>query len=195
MRYRPYRQPGMSAIWVLIGVNLLIFFAEYFLDPTGQILTRFALTPSEVGSQPWTILTYMFLHASWIHVIFNMLALYFLGTFAIYVIGENAFLITYFVGGIVSGLFVLLLAPVFHTFSVVGASGAVFALGGLLMVLRPNIRVVMFPIPIEIPLWISILINFFIVAINPGVSWQGHLGGIIYGAAVGYFYRRREFRR
>ena len=96
---------------------------------------------------------------------------------------------------IVGGLFVLLFAQFFPTYAVVGASGAIFALGGLLMVLRPNIKVMMFPVPVEIPLWISILINFVIVAVNPGVSWEGHLGGIVYGAAVGYFYRRREFRR
>jgi membrane associated rhomboid family serine protease len=194
MSIRRYRQPGINPIWVLIGVNFLIFLAEQF-DSQNLIIARFALFPSEIGSQPWTLVTYMFLHASWLHVIFNMIALYFLGTFTMYVIGETAFLVTYFVGGIVGGLFVLLFAQFFPTGGVVGASGAVFALGGLLMVLRPSIKVIMFPIPVEIPLWIAILINFVFVAVNPGVSWEGHLGGIVYGAAVGYFYRRREFRR
>jgi membrane associated rhomboid family serine protease len=194
MGYRRNTTSGVSPIWVLIGVNFLIFLAQQF-DSQNSILFRFALIPSEIGSQPWTLITYMFLHANWVHIIFNMIALYFLGTFTIYVIGETAFLVTYFVGGIVSGLVILLFAQFLNTGAVVGASGAIFALGGLLMVLRPNIRVMMFPIPVEIPLWISILISFVIVAFNPGVSWEGHLGGIVYGAAIGYLYKRREFRR
>jgi uncharacterized protein len=194
MGYRRYSQSGISPIWVLIGVNFLIFIATYF-DSQNSIFARFALDPSQVGSQPWTLVTYMFLHANWVHIIFNMISLYFLGTFTIYVIGETAFLVVYFMGGIVSGLIILLFAQFINTGIVVGASGAIFAMGGLLMVLRPNIRVMMFPIPVEIPLWISILISFVIVAFNPGVSWEGHLGGIVYGAAVGYFYKRREFRR
>jgi membrane associated rhomboid family serine protease len=194
MGYRRYTTSGISPIWVLIGVNFLIFLAQQF-DSQNSILFRFALIPSEIGSQPWTLVTYMFLHANWVHIIFNMIALYFLGTFTIYVIGETAFLVTYFVGGIVSGLVILLFAQFINMGAVVGASGAIFALGGLLMVLRPNIRVMMFPIPVEIPLWISILISFVIVAFNPGVSWEGHLGGIVYGAAIGYLYKRREFRR
>jgi uncharacterized protein len=194
MGYRRYNQSGISPIWVLIGVNFLIFIATYF-DSQNSIFARFALDPLQVGSQPWTLVTYMFLHANWVHIIFNMIALYFLGTFTIYVIGETAFLVVYFMGGIVSGLIILLFAQFINTGIVVGASGAIIAMGGLLMVLRPNIRVMMFPIPVEIPLWISILISFVIVAFNPGVSWEGHLGGIVYGAAVGYFYKRREFRR
>jgi membrane associated rhomboid family serine protease len=194
MGYRRYRQPGINPVWILIGVNVLIFLASQF-DPQNLIFARFALIPSQIGSQPWTLVTYMFLHASWTHIIFNMISLYFLGTFTIYVVGETAFLVSYFIGGIVSGLFVLLFNPIFPEGAVVGASGAIFALGGLLMVLRPNIKVMMFPLPIEIPLWVAILINFLFVAFIPGVSWEGHLGGIVYGAAIGYFYRRREFRR
>jgi membrane associated rhomboid family serine protease len=196
MSYRPYRRPGISPIWVLIGVNLVIFIAS-LLDHQGLIISRFALIPANLRDQPWTILTYMFLHGSIWHILFNMVALYFLGTFSIYLIGETAFLITYFVGGIMGGLLYVVLAPLLGTsFSiVVGASGAIFALGGLLMVMRPNLKVVMFPIPIEMPLWVSILINFVLVVFNVAVAWEAHLGGLILGAAVGYYYRRRESRR
>jgi membrane associated rhomboid family serine protease len=196
MSYRPYRRPGISPIWVLIGVNLVIFIAS-LIDQQGLIISRFALIPANLRDQPWTILTYMFLHGSIWHILFNMVALYFLGTFSIYLIGETAFLVTYFVGGIMGGLLYVVLSPLLGTsFSiVVGASGAIFALGGLLMVMRPNLKVVMFPIPIEMPLWVSILINFVLVVFNVAVAWEAHLGGLILGAAVGYYYRRRESRR
>ncbi len=151
--------------------------------------------------QPWTLVTYMFLHAGWYHIIFNMIALYFFGSFTLQLVGETTFLTTYFVGGIFGALVYLLFSyiplPYFEQSaysSVVGASGAIYSLGGLLIVMRPNIRVVTFPIPIPMPLWIAILIGFLLVAFNPGIAWQAHLGGILYGAAIGYYFRQRELR-
>jgi membrane associated rhomboid family serine protease len=198
--YRSNRGFNLNPLWVLIGVNLVIFVTT-LLDSHGLIFTRFALVPSEIGQQPWTLVTYMFLHAGWSHIIFNMITLYFFGTFTLQLVGETAFLTTFFVGGIFGGLFFILFSYIPLDYfqmtsfsSVVGASGAIYALGGLLMVMRPNTRVVTFPIPIPMPLWIAILIGFLLVAFNPGIAWQAHLGGIIYGALVGYYFRQREGR-
>jgi membrane associated rhomboid family serine protease len=192
---RTNRRSGINPIWVLIGVTVVIFIAE--LINQNSIFQRFGLVPAEVGQQPWTIFTYIFVHAGWSHIIFNMITLYFFGTFAMALIGETAFLTTYFIGGIAGGLvYIALSALMGNSYSlVVGASGAIYALGGLLMVLRPNTRVITFPIPIPMPLWIAILIGFVLVSFMPGVAWQAHLGGLIYGAAVGYYFRRRELRR
>ncbi len=63
------------------------------------------------------------------------------------------------------------------------------------MMLRPNTRVYTFPIPIPMPLWIAVLVGFVLVTFFPGVAWQAHLGGMVYGLAVGYYYRQRETRR
>jgi uncharacterized protein len=197
MSYRRYRRAGINPIWVIIGVNIVIFLVSLPLfDPRGIIDSSFALHPATLGEKPWTIFSYMFLHASWPHIIFNLLTFYFFGTFTIALIGETAFLITYFVGGIAGGLVYFLLSfPLGYGAGVVGASGAIYALGGLLMVMRPNTRVYTFPIPIPMPLWIAILVGFVLVSFFPGVAWQAHLGGIAYGAAIGYYYRRREMRR
>jgi membrane associated rhomboid family serine protease len=195
MSYRPYRRRGINPIWVIIGVNVVIFLATLINETA--IYTQFGLVPLDVIQRPWTIFTYMFVHASFVHIIFNMLTFYFFGTFTMALIGETAFLLTYFVGGIVGGLFFFLLAfPLgYEGATAVGASGAIYALGGLLMVMRPNTRVYTFPIPIPMPLWIAILVGFVLVSFFPGVAWQAHLGGIVYGAAIGYYYRRREMRR
>ena len=195
MSYRPYRRRGINPIWVIIGVNVVIFLATLINETA--IYRQFGLVPLDVIQRPWTIFTYMFIHASFVHIIFNMLTFYFFGTFTMALIGETAFLLTYFVGGIVGGLFFFLLAfPLgYEGATAVGASGAIYALGGLLMVMRPNTRVYTFPIPIPMPLWIAILVGFVLVSFFPGVAWQAHLGGIVYGAAIGYYYRRREMRR
>jgi uncharacterized protein len=198
MSYGRNRGLNINPIWVIIGVCVVIFLFSNF-DQRNLIENRFALIPAFIGQQPWTLLTYMFLHGGVWHLLFNMLTLYFFGTFAIALVGETAFLTTYFVGGIVGGLTYLLFSfapiPYFQNsqyIAVVGASGAIYALGGLLIVMRPNTRVVAFPIPIPMPLWVAILIGFVLVLLYPNVAWQAHLGGIIYGAAVGYYFRRRE---
>jgi membrane associated rhomboid family serine protease len=199
MSYRPYRKSGINPIWILIIVNFVVFIATLIGNSQipNPIYARFALVPATIGQEPWTILTYMFVHAGWSHIIFNMITLYFFGTFAMALVGETAFLTTYFVGGIVGGLVFIALAPIVGASNsiVVGASGAIYALGGLLMVMRPNTRVITFPIPIPMPLWIAILIGFVLVSFYPGVAWQAHLGGLIYGAAVGFYFRSREYRR
>jgi uncharacterized protein len=195
MRYQPPRRSGISPIWVILGVNVMVFLATQI--DQNIINQRFGLIPQSLVQHPWTIFTYMFVHANYGHIISNMLTLYFFGTFALALVGEGAFLITYFVGGLMGGLFYFLFANLFgNPFSIlVGASGAVYALGGLLLVMRPNARVIAFPIPIPMPLWIAILVGFLIVSFIPGVAWQAHLGGILFGAAMGYYFRRREFRR
>jgi uncharacterized protein len=198
MSYGRNRGFNLNPIWVIIGVCVVIYLFSA-ISQSYLIERRFALIPSEISQQPWTLLTYMFLHGSIWHIAFNMLTLYFFGSFAMALVGETSFLTTYFVGGIMGGLafwlFSFIPIPYFQQTQhvmVVGASGAIYALGGLLIVMRPNTRVVTFPIPIPMPLWIAILVGFALVAFNPGVAWQAHLGGILYGAAVGFYFRRKE---
>ena len=111
-------------------------------------------------------------------------------------LGTTKFLIIYFAGGILGSIAYLLLA--FSNLPAVGASGAIFALGGVLAVMRPQLRVIVFPIPTPIPLWIAIIGIFVIFTILPIVSilssfaWQAHLGGMALGLVAGYFLRRRE---
>jgi len=195
MGYRRYSGFNLNPIWIIVIVNVLVFVAS--LIDQNAIFLRFGLIPANFTSSPWTVFTYMFVHANWSHIFFNMLTLYFFGSFALSLVGETSFLITYFVGGIVGGLFYYAIATLMgNSMSIlVGASGAIYALGGLLLVMRPNARVITFPIPVPMPLWIAILVGFLIVAFLPGVAWEAHLGGILYGAAVGLYFRRREFRR
>jgi len=192
MQYRPARRSTINPIWVILAVNVMVFLATLF--DREIIFFRFGLIPYDMVHSPWTVFTYMFVHASWGHIISNMLTLYFFGTFAMSLVGEGFFLLTYFVGGIMGGLlFYFLSVLTGHTISIlVGASGAIYALGGLLLVMRPQAKVFVFPIPVPVPLWISILVGFLIVSFIPGVAWEAHLGGLIFGAVIGFFFRRRE---
>jgi len=151
-------------------------------------------------SQPWTIVTNLFVHGNIWHLIFNMLTLYFFGTFLIRLIGIRDFLIIYFGGGILGNIFFMFFAilrdsifmdPRFLYAIVIGASGAIFALGGTLALLTPKLRVYIFPIPVPMPLWVAVLIGFAILSFMPGIAWQGHLGGLVFGLIAGLMLRRR----
>jgi len=84
----------------------------------------------------------------------------------------------------------ILLGPPFAT--AVGASGAVFALGGALAIMRPKLKVIIFPIPIPLDLWIAVIGGFLVISFLPYIAWQAHLGGLVTGLVAGYFFRKRE---
>jgi len=140
----------------------------------------------------------MFIHGGFGHIITNMLTLYFFGTYLSRLVGESKFLITYFGGGLLGNIFFIVLSIVLSILwglplvPVIGASGAVFALGGALAVMVPKLRVFIIPIPIPIPLWAAVIGGFLILSLFPNVAWQAHLGGLVFGLTMGYFFRKRK---
>ena len=189
MRYKSYPGFRLTPVWVLIAVNFLFFIATIIVP---DLVFLLGLQPASLLARPWTIVTSLFIHGSLWHIIANMLTLYFFGTYLSRLVGEGKFLIVYFCGGILgSVLFILLASP----FSIaVGASGAIFALGGALAIMRPKLRVFIFPIPVPLPLWIAVIGGFLIISFIPHIAWQAHLGGLILGLIAGYFFGKRERR-
>lgn len=194
--YRGRRQIDSYPVWFLIGLNFLFFIATIIVP---SLIEYLGLMPAGVAARPWTILTSMFLHSSIGHILANMFTLYFFGSYICALIGGKAFLIVYFLGGIAGSILYILLyilldillAPPLSTVIVIGASGAVFALGGMLTVMRPKLRVYVFPLPVALPIWVSVIGGFFIISFFPSIAWQAHLGGLVFGLAAGYFFRRR----
>ena len=187
MRYRGFSGDRLTPIWVIMIINLLVFIGTLAYR---KLIYIFGLQPAIFFSQPWTIITSMFTHASLWHILVNMLALYFYGSFLNRLVGTGKFLIVYLFGGILGNIFFLLLAPQFVVG--IGASGAIFALGGALAVLTPNLRVYIFPLPIAMPLWVAVIGGFIILSFVPGIAWQAHLGGLVFGLIAGYFFRKRS---
>ena len=189
MRYRSYyRGYNLTPIWVLIGINFLFYIAT-IIRP--DVITLLGLKPAIFSSEPWTIVTSMFVHAGFFHLFVNMLGTFFLGTYLVRLVGEAKFLIVYFLGGILGSVFFILLGNPYAI--AVGASGAVYAVGGALAIMRPRLKVFIFPIPLPIDLWIAIIL-FMAVSFAPRIAWEAHLGGIVLGLIAGYIFRRRERR-
>lgn len=187
--YRSSRHSTLNPIWVLIGLNVILFIVT-LIDR--DVIFLLGFNPASFSSRPWTIITSLFIHGGFWHIIANMITFYFFGKNVLRLVGENKFLAVYFIGGIVGNILFMLLASPYAV--AVGASGAVFALGGALAVMRPKLRVLIFPVPAPVPLWAAVIGGFVVLLFVPGIAWQAHLGGLIVGLIGGYFFRKAERR-
>jgi len=185
-----YRASRPIAVWTLIAINLLLFIATLI---NRDLILFLGFQPISLLARPWTIVTNLFIHSGVWHIFANMITLYFFGSFLSRLIGTPKFLIIYFSGGILGNILFFLLPPSPLSIAI-GASGAVFALGGVLAILMPRLRVFVFPIPVPLPLWIAVIGGFVILSIFApllGIAWQAHLGGLVLGLVAGYILRRR----
>jgi len=184
----------LSPILVIISLNIGVAIATTISPDLVGNLGLYADTDRFL-ERPWGLLTSMFVHSGLFHLFANMITLYFFGSFLSRLVGNRTFLLLYFSGGIVGGILFILLAS---NAIAVGASGAVFALGGTMAVMAPRLRVIIFPIPAPIPLWVAALGIFVILTILPmlntysNVAWQAHLGGAVLGLVAGYILKGKR---
>ena len=204
---RTYRAVNLNVLWFLIALNVVIFVIELItgggVAAYSPLISFLGLTPVLLSQQPWTIISSMFVHGNFLHILINMISLYFLGSFFIRAAGERSFLAVFFLGGLAGNIlyFVLgylvllgLLPPSFgHPFNIgIGASGGIFALAGALAVMVPRVPVFIFFIPVPMPLWVAVIILVFISFLFSGIAWEAHLGGLLLGLAAGLIFRRRR---
>ena len=185
--------------YVFIGINVLVFLFQYSLslDRGIAFATEYGAIPVELvqGDDLYTIFTSMFMHASWMHLIGNMVFLWVFADNIEAVIGRAKFVIFYFLGG--------LAATAGHTFfnlystiPCVGASGAIAAVMGAYLIMFPtsSIRVWVFLFIVRIQAWL--FLGFWIVqqgfkgigsigSLGDGVAWWAHIGGFVFGVIVG----------
>jgi membrane associated rhomboid family serine protease len=192
---RTYRAVNLNLLWFLIALNVLIFVIELTtgglsITAENPVVRLLGLSGAQLSQQPWTIISSIFVHGGFGHILFNMISLYFLGSFFLRIVGDRTFLAVYFLGGLAGNALYVLLAP--PNAIGIGASGAIFALGGALAVLVPKVPVYIFFIPIPMPLWVAILIFLVLSFLFAGIAWQAHLGGVLAGVIAGFILRRRR---
>ncbi len=178
--------------WVLrlIAANVVIFFLEQGNPGIGRNL---ALIPALIPTHPWTVVTYMFLHAGTTHLLFNMLGLYFFGPRLELVIGGGRFLALYFTSGI-AGALLSLFTP---TVAIVGASGAIFGVFYGYAHFWPRDKIYVWGIvPVEARLFV-ILMTALSLSGGLGVGQGGiahfaHLGGFVGGFLYFKWMERRS---
>jgi membrane associated rhomboid family serine protease len=178
---------------VIIILCTISFFIELIQvnDIGNRYVDVFHFDPDSFITAPWTLVTYIFLHASLLHLFFNMLVLFFFGTVLERRAGNRQLLTIFFVSGILSALgYALLSQPVFNIFPgpMVGASGAIYGVFSALAVLEPDLRVYVyfFPMKLKYALVLFALFDFFMINSSDMVAHTAHLSGLFIGLYMGY---------
>jgi membrane associated rhomboid family serine protease len=201
----------------LIGVNVLVFLMEinmsalaleHFFQTWGIIPLRFTHARLQSGGNYFTLLSSMFLHGGWMHIIGNMWSLWIFGDNVEDRMGRSGFLLFYLLSGLAAGA-VHVVTNAASTVPTVGASGAIAGVMGAYLLLFPHASVVtMVPIffflhVVEIPA--VFFLGFWFVSQlfsgtlslaaagtqAGGVAWWAHIGGFVVGFLWAVPLRRR----
>ncbi len=190
---RPYFPPGglPRGVKGLIIANSVVFLLMWLGGSTEpvQVFSRyFSLFPVDVVTHffVWQLVTYLFLHGGFFHILFNMLALWFFGKDLEDIWGTRRFLQFYFFCGVGAGLFVVLGNYLFGDprIPTIGASGAIYGILLVCAVLWPDRIIIFYIFPIKLKYFVMILagIAFFSLRdLNSGVSDVAHLSGMGFG--------------
>jgi uncharacterized protein len=204
----------MSLTDVLIVINVVAYILFLvFLAAIPGAMDYLALNPNLfLQGYVWTLITSMFLHAPiFIHIFVNMVSLFFIGNFVERLIGRKRYLWFYMIAGVIAGLAFVFFAylgqfieggvAVFGSMDAyaVGASGALFGLGGLLAVLIPRLKVLVFFV-IPMPMWLAMAVLMFglwAISIPAGlpIGNTAHFGGLVVGVAYGFYLRKKYARK
>jgi membrane associated rhomboid family serine protease len=185
-----YSRPAITVL--LIAVNIMVFLHQVWLDPysQNQFVRLYALRPAYFHFE--NLLTHMFLHAGWLHVLGNMLFLWVFGDNVEDILGHGKYLLFYLLCGVVAGLTQMAIDP-YSRIPIVGASGAIAGVMGAYLVKFPRSEVKMVTwfiliFTFDLPAW-AMLIYWFAIQLFGGVGSVGEAsqGGTAFFAHVGGF--------
>ena len=199
------RKPFVTII--LIIINVIVFWQEMTMDPQTRnaFIERYAATPSliERGENLLSLLTSMFLHGGWMHLIGNMLFLWIFGDNIEAALGHIGYIIFYIAGGL-AGSIAHVITNLGDPTPSLGASGAISACMGAYIMMFPTSRIRTF-IPLGfffttmrvsawvfIGVWIIFQVFNSTVAVEGeggGVAWWAHIGGFAFGLIIGLVFR------
>jgi len=197
--------------YLFIGMNVLVFLYQFSIgvEADGLFVREFGTIPSEIvnGQDYFTLLTSMFLHGGWMHLIGNMMFLWVFADNIEATIGNIRFALFYILGGVAASA-----AHIFFNMEsvipAVGASGAISAVLGAYMVMFPKSQIKVLVVYIFssfnmaaiwfLGLWIgqqlisgigAILPQNEIVGSGGGVAWWAHIGGFVFGVLAGFLFK------
>ena len=198
---RPLHRPVVTASIIL--VNAVVFFLE--LQGGEPFVMKWSVVPAEIGAghHVITLLTAMFLHASWSHILGNMVFLWAFGPPIEGAMGGARYLAFYLIGGVVALLAQVGLDPS-STVPNLGASGAIAAVMGAFLVTYPRdkirsilvifvfVRVTFIPAAVLIGVWFLLQVvsigQVAATAQTGGVAYVAHVGGLLFGALTARFF-------
>jgi len=173
-----------AALWLSV-IIFIIFLLQKII---GNFTDLFILDSRLVIPKIWTLLTAIFLHSGLVHLLYNLFGLALFGSILENIIGSRRFLYLFFISGLVASIISL---P-FYT-KVLGASGAVFGILGMLGILRPKLTVWLhyMPMPMFVALFVWGIGDIIGIYAPSGTANIAHLGGLFIGVVAGIYYRRQ----
>ena len=177
-----------SAAFPLIIATIAVFILQFVL---GNWFTEaFLLSSKDIYTRPWILVTHIFLHASPLHLFYNLWGLFMFGPLLESIIGAKRFLAFYLSAGVIAGF----LASFFYSGSL-GASGALMGVIGMLIILIPNLRLLFFYV-VPTPLWLAGIIyaamDTFGIFFPSGVGNIAHLIGMGAGLLYGLYLKSQS---
>jgi membrane associated rhomboid family serine protease len=196
--------------YILIAINVAVFLWEFSMSPQVQnnFVYDYGAIPLEIthGLDLYTLITNIFLHGSWFHLLGNMLFLWVFGDNIEATLGYGKFIIFYIGGGLVASLTHIVFNPSSQV-PCVGASGAIAACLGAYLIMFPKSQIKVlfillfttFRVPAIFFLGFWIVQNLFsgIGSLNAatidssGVAYWAHIGGFAFGILVGFTNKRK----
>ncbi len=177
-----------TAVKNLVILNVIFFLLQLVLGD--KFTASLMLVSADVFTRPWILVTHMFLHGGFAHILFNMYALWIFGNFLESKIGKTRFYYLYFISGIVAGF----VSSFFYTASL-GASGAVMGILATLIVLIPNMKVLFF-FAIPMPFWVAgivwVLLDIGGIFFPSGIGNIAHLVGMAIGLGFGFYLKQQR---
>jgi rhomboid family protein len=183
----------------LVGLNVVCFLIELSLGSQADAaLRRWGLVPADVLSSPaaWiTLVTSLFLHAGWLHLLFNVLYLAVFGMGVERLLGTLRFGLLYLISGLTGGL-AYVAAQSAAEAPAVGASGAIAGVIAASLVLQPRVALgavfgylptsASLPTLVLLIVWLlsQLLSGVASIAATTGIAWWAHLGGFLAGLVV-----------
>ncbi|KPJ86276.1 MAG: hypothetical protein AMS17_13165 [Spirochaetes bacterium DG_61] len=189
-------------VQLLAGQNRILIVAKYGVIPF-EITRGVDINPKVAFSPYVTLVTSLFLHGSFFHLLGNMWFLWIFGNNIEDVVGHFKFIIFYLLGGIAASLLQIAVSAS-STVPIIGASGAVSAILGAYILLFPRARVrtlafiFIFITVISVPAGVFIGIWFFIQLLSSiggrasNVAWYAHIGGFLFGLLTIKLFQKRE---
>lgn len=185
----------------LIYINMIIYLGiQFFMilmklfTLNGEFIVPYLALPSEPGMlllRPWTLITYMFLHQDFFHILFNMVALYWFGKLFLMYFNGKQLMTLYLFGGIVGGLVYIVSFNVFPLFEqlsemsiLMGASGSIMAIIVATALYSPDMEMRMLllgTVKLKYIALAVVLISFFGITSSNAGGEIAHLGGALFG--------------
>jgi membrane associated rhomboid family serine protease len=184
--------PFSLTTWVrrLLVLTSAVYLLQLTVFTSPWLIEVFGFTPSLVLRHPWSALSYALLHGSFLHLLFNMIALFMFGPPVEARLGSTRFIRLYLVSALGGVALSLALLPVAGDGTIIGASAAIFGVMLAFVFEWPNAPILVFPLPFPVKAkWLVIFfaaVNLIPVVfqVHDGVAHLAHLGG--FGAALLY---------